>query len=92
MSMATRLVQHFYRDVGLSKTQLSAIIDEMDTDLDGKVSLAEVAAYLRVAWAEARAARKAIDKETTARTREVLRRRRRCRRRRPGRHSSRPRA
>ena len=75
--IATRIAIYLYRDVGLSRAQLDAILDEMDTNLDGRISLAEVAAYLRVAWAEARAARRAVDKEVAARTRTAKKRLRR---------------
>lgn len=77
MGVASRIAVYLYRDVGMSRSQLDAILDEMDTDLDGKISLAELVAYLRVAWAEARAARRAVDKEVAARTRTARKRLRR---------------
>ena len=77
MGVASRIAVYLYREVGMSRSQLDAILDEMDTDLDGKISLAELAAYLRVAWAEARAARRAVDKEVAARTRTAKKRLRR---------------
>lgn len=77
MGVASRIAVYLYRDVGMSRSQLDAILDEMDTDLDGKISLAELVAYLRVAWTEARAARRAVDKEVAARTRTAKKRLRR---------------
>ena len=46
--MAYRFLKYIFRNVAVSKDLLRRLIDSMDYDEDGRISLAEVAVALKV--------------------------------------------
>ena len=53
MRMAYRFLKHIFRNVAVSKDLLRRLIDSMDYDEDGRISLSEVAIALKVLWKKA---------------------------------------
>ena len=51
--MAYRFLKRSFRNVAVSKDLLRRLIDAMDTDEDGRISLEEVAVALKVLWKKA---------------------------------------
>ena len=53
MRMAYTFLKRSFRNVAVSKDLLRRLIDAMDTDEDGRISLEEVAVALKVLWKKA---------------------------------------
>jgi len=53
MRMAYRFLKYLFRNVAVSKDLLRRLIDSMDYDEDGRISLSEVAIALKVLWKKA---------------------------------------
>ena len=53
MMMAYRILKRMFRNVAVSRDLLKRLIDSMDYDEDGRISLAEVAVALKVLWKKA---------------------------------------
>ena len=53
MRMAYTFLKRTFRNVDVSRDQLKRLIDSMDYDEDGRISLAEVAIALKVLWKKA---------------------------------------
>lgn len=53
MRMAYTFLKRTFRNVAVSKDLLRRLIDAMDADQDGRISLAEVAIALKVLWKKA---------------------------------------
>ena len=51
--MAYTFLKHAFRNVAVSKDLLRRLIDSMDADEDGRISLQEVAVALKVLWKKA---------------------------------------
>jgi len=51
--MAYRFLKYLFRNVAVSKDLLRRLIDSMDYDEDGRISLSEVAIALKVLWKKA---------------------------------------
>ena len=51
--MAYRILKRMFRNVAVSRDLLKRLIDSMDYDEDGRISLAEVAVALKVLWKKA---------------------------------------
>ena len=51
--MKYRLLRHMFRNLEISKALLIRIIDSMDADDNGRISMAEVAVALKVLWKRA---------------------------------------
>ena len=51
--MAYTLLKRTFRNVAVSRDLLKRLIDSMDYDEDGRISLAEVAVALKVLWKKA---------------------------------------
>ena len=51
--MAYRILKRMFRNVAVSRDLLKRLIDSMDYDEDGRISLAEVAIALKVLWKKA---------------------------------------
>ena len=51
--MAYRFLKYGFRNVAVSKDLLRRLIDAMDADEDGRISLEEVAVALKVLWKKA---------------------------------------
>ena len=51
--MAYRLIKHLFRNVEVSKEIIFKLIDAMDTDENGRISLQEVAVALKMLWKKA---------------------------------------
>ena len=48
-----RILRYMYRNVAVKKQTLIKIIDAIDTDGDGRISLGELAAALKMLWRSA---------------------------------------
>ena len=48
--MGYRLVRYLYRNVAVRKDTVDKLLDQLDTNDDGRVSLGEVAAALKELW------------------------------------------
>ena len=53
MRMAYTFLRRSFRNVAVSKDLLRRLIDSMDYDDDGRISLAEVAVALKILWKRA---------------------------------------
>ena len=53
MRMAYIFLKRIFRNVAVSKDLLRRLIDSMDYDEDGRISLSEVAIALKVLWKKA---------------------------------------
>ena len=53
IGMAYRILKRMFRNVAVSRDLLKRLIDSMDYDEDGRISLAEVAVALKVLWKKA---------------------------------------
>ena len=53
MRMAYTFLKRTFRNVAVSRDLLKRLIDSMDYDEDGRISLAEVAVALKVLWKKA---------------------------------------
>ena len=53
MRMAYTFLKRSFRNVAVSKDLLRRLIDAMDADEDGRISLEEVAVALKVLWKRA---------------------------------------
>ena len=53
MRMAYAFLKRTFRNVAVSRDLLKRLIDSMDYDEDGRISLAEVAVALKVLWKKA---------------------------------------
>ena len=53
MRMAYTFLKRTFRNVAVSKDLLKRLIDSMDQDQDGRLSLAEVAVALKILWKKA---------------------------------------
>lgn len=64
--MAYRFLRHAYRNVAVKKDTLIRLIDKLDTNEDGRVSLGEIAVALKELWkvAMGRTSRKAKKQRT----------------------------
>ena len=51
--MAYRLIKHLFRNVEVSKEIIYKLIDAMDADENGRISLQEVAVALKMLWKKA---------------------------------------
>ena len=51
--MAYMILKRMFRNVAVSRDLLKRLIDSMDYDEDGRISLAEVAVALKVLWKKA---------------------------------------
>lgn len=51
--MAYRLIRHIFRNVEVSKDLLHRLVDSMDFDDNGRVSLSEVVIALKIIWKKA---------------------------------------
>ena len=51
--MAYTFLKRSFRNVAVSKDLLRRLIDAMDTDEDGRISLEEVAVALKILWKKA---------------------------------------
>ena len=51
--MKYRLIHYLYRHVAVSKDLMHKVIDSMDADDDGRITLAEIAVVLKVLWKKA---------------------------------------
>lgn len=51
--MAYRLIKHLFRNVEVSKEIIYKLIDAMDADANGRISLQEVAVALKMLWQKA---------------------------------------
>ena len=51
--MAYRLINYLFRNVDVSKDILVRLINAMDTDDNGRVSLAEAAVAMKMLWKQA---------------------------------------
>ena len=51
--MAYRLIKHLFRNVEVSKEIIFKLIDAMDADENGRISLQEVAVALKMLWKKA---------------------------------------
>ena len=51
--MAYRMIKHIYRNVDVSKDLLHKIIDGIDADGNGRISLAEIAVAFKLLWKQA---------------------------------------
>lgn len=51
--MAYRLIKHLFRNVEVSKEIIYKLIDAMDADDNGRISLQEVAVALKMLWKKA---------------------------------------
>ena len=51
--MAYVILKRMFRNVAVSRDLLKRLIDSMDYDEDGRISLAEVAVALKVLWKKA---------------------------------------
>lgn len=51
--MAYYFIRHAFRNVSVSKEILHRLIDGIDTDEDGRLSLGEVAVALKMLWKKA---------------------------------------
>lgn len=51
--MAYRMIKHLFRNVEVSKEIIFKLIDAMDADENGRISLAEVAVALKMLWKKA---------------------------------------
>lgn len=51
--MAYRFLKYGFRNVAVSKDLLRRLIDAMDADEDGRISLEEVVVSLKVLWKKA---------------------------------------
>ena len=51
--MAYTFLKRTFRNVAVSKDLLKRLIDSMDQDQDGRLSLAEVAVALKILWKKA---------------------------------------
>lgn len=53
MRMAYTFLKRTFRNVAVSRDLLKRLIDSMDYDEDGRISLAEVAVALKILWKKA---------------------------------------
>ena len=53
VKMAYRLIKYLFRNVDVSKDLLHKLINSMDLDDNGRISLEEVAIALKVLWKQA---------------------------------------
>ena len=53
MRMAYRFLRYAFRNVAVSKDLLRRLIDSLDADEDGRISLQEVAVALKILWKKA---------------------------------------
>ena len=53
MRMAYTFLRRSFRNVAVSKDLLRRLIDSMDYDQDGRISLEEVAVALKILWKKA---------------------------------------
>lgn len=51
--MSYRLVKYLFRNVAVSKDLLHRLVNSMDIDDDGRISLSEMAAALKSLWRQA---------------------------------------
>lgn len=51
--MAYVILKRMFRNVAVSRDLLKRLIDSMDYDEDGRISLAEVAVALKILWKKA---------------------------------------
>lgn len=51
--MAYRFLKHTFRNVEISKDLLHRLINSMDTDDNGRISLEELAVALKLLWRQA---------------------------------------
>lgn len=51
--MADRFIRHIYRNVAVKADTLKRLIDQIDTDADGRLTLGEVAAAFKELWRQA---------------------------------------
>ena len=51
--MAYRIIRYLFRNVSVSKEMLTKLINGIDTDNDGRISLAELAVALKMLWKKA---------------------------------------
>ena len=51
--MAYRILKYIFRKVDVSKDILVKLIDSMDADGNGRISMAEVAVALKMLWKQA---------------------------------------
>lgn len=51
--MAYRILKRMFRNVQVSKDLLHKLVDGMDMDGNGRISLAEVAVALKILWNQA---------------------------------------
>lgn len=51
--MGYKIIRYLFRNVSVSKEMLTKLINGMDTDNDGRISLAELAVALKMLWKKA---------------------------------------
>ena len=51
--MAYKFIRHAFRNVSVSKDILHKLIDSIDKDENGRISMAEVAVALKMLWKKA---------------------------------------
>ena len=51
--MADRIIRYMYRNVAVKADTVKRLIDEIDADEDGRLTLGEVAACLKELWRQA---------------------------------------
>lgn len=51
--MADRIIRYMYRNVSVKADTLKRLIDEIDADEDGRLTLGEVAAAFKELWRQA---------------------------------------
>ncbi len=51
--MGYRIIRYLFRNVSVSKEMLTKLINGIDTDNDGRISLAELAVALKMLWKKA---------------------------------------
>ena len=51
--MAYKIIKHLFRNVEVSKDILIKLINSMDTDDNGRISLSEIAVALKMLWKKA---------------------------------------
>ncbi len=53
MYMGDRIIRYMYRNVSVKADTLKRLIDEIDADDDGRLTLGEVAACFKALWRQA---------------------------------------
>ena len=51
--MGYKIIRYIFRNVSVSKEMLTKLINGMDTDNDGRISLSELAVALKMLWKKA---------------------------------------